>query len=104
MGLIKAMNKVAAYIEAKAAKSLGTPGYPKNRSRELHDSIYSRPAKVTGDNLSIAVGASKFYAIFLEDGTRYIKPAIPFLKPAITKNLVEIETHIRNTMLKELNK
>lgn len=96
-----AMVKVADFAERESFNSLGKTGYPQNRSFELRDSIYSRTQP---RDLSVFLGASKFYAKFLEEGTRHIDPPLKFLRPAFTKNREKLRRMIDNHVQMELNK
>jgi HK97 gp10 family phage protein len=67
------------------------------RTGRLRNSIYQ---KKTGF-LGWEVGASMFYAGFVEFGTRYMR-ARPYLRPAVEEKMPEIREELKDALMEKL--
>lgn len=67
------------------------------RTGRLRDSIYRRK---TGF-LSWEVGASMFYAGFVEFGTRYMR-ARPYLRPAVEEKMPEVREELKDALIEKM--
>jgi HK97 gp10 family phage protein len=67
------------------------------RTGRLRNSIYR---KKTGF-LSWEVGATMFYAGFVEFGTRYMR-ARPYLRPAVEEKMPEIREELKDALMEKL--